>query len=175
MHISRAAVLAAAVGLLTSVPSRADLVGTSVTGSINILNLGNYGTTQVISNAGWAEFIGTYGFDTFSADFTGTGLVLKDIVASETIGAFAWTQTFENPAFADYTVALVSDDHPGGINVTQNGDILIFAWDGTGWLGDPTFTATYAFTPTGVPEPGGFAWLIGSLGTIGAGLLRRRR
>ena len=127
----RMAVMAALLVLLGA-PTWADLVGTSVTGTLILnggpknwfdsangfvpagyLNTSPSGPTVTISST-QVEFgfnDGTYNQDT--ADFTGSQLILTDVTSSE--GSLPATYTFTDTAFSGLTLSTVSNTFGSGI------------------------------------------------------------
>lgn len=190
--ISAIAIIAIAATCLAGSAAKADLIGTSVNGSIqfggNPLNyydpvngfvngpngvfpggsLNASGTTVTISGTA-VEFGYMDGANTDSADFTGSQLIIKDIVAT---AAANWTQTFVNPAFS--SLSKVSDNFVnGGVTGTLVGDVLTVTWGGTGVAaGELTAVFNVGSSP-GVPDGGSTLALLGLAVTGMAGLRRR--
>lgn len=184
MGFLRAALLTGAIALGMCVPGHADLVGTSVTGSIvfdTTAPLPGYTSAPVTVGSG-PEFVTSYIVDTISADFAGNQLTLQDWVLWPQLGAFGWTQTFTDAAFANSTVSLISQDYGGGgVSFSQSGDTLTFNWAGIGWLAqDPIYTASFRILPgdplgSSVPEPSGLALLLSASAVLALLLFRERR
>jgi len=180
MRRYRAALLAAAAGLLMTMPVRADLLGSTVTGSLTFPSTDGYNyygsAPRTIGNGtefGYTDHWGNY----ISADITSDGRTLYEHIISYWIGATPWTQTFVSPAFAGATVIETDDDFINrGVSWALAGNTLTFNWNGTGWLADdPAYDAQYhiAVAPAAVPEPSTFVALAAALVGLGFGVRRK--
>jgi len=172
--------------LAMALPAKADLISTSVTGSLQFGSTGtpNYfnpangyvpagylnaaGPTVAISSTatefGFADLINT---DT--ANFTGSTLTVTDKVL---FGAANWIMTFTDTAFAGLNLVQNSDTFiPGGVTGVLSGDTITLDWAGT--IGSGLMTATFSLTPgttTATPEPSSFLMLgVGLLGLLALG------
>ena len=185
MQSIRLAVLSAGLLLLASVPCRANLIGTQVTGSLTFNGYSsNYydphngfvpAGPSYLNSAGTTVLLGSetiqtkadFGFadlyDTITATFTSNGLIITD----NGLGGNGWTQTFTDTAFQNATFVQTFDNFVnGGLAVSLSGDVLTVVWAGT--TGDPTFTMDLAFSPTtaSVPEPSSL-WVLLLAGLTG--------
>lgn len=129
--------------VMACAPSRADLIGTQVTGSLTFsggvnnyfdpaqgfvpgADLNSAGATVTVS-ATDTEFGFQDGSNTDTADFTGSQLIVED--SQHGIGSYAFEMTFTDPAFAN--IAKVSDTfNDGGISGVMNGDVITLTWAG---------------------------------------------
>jgi hypothetical protein len=139
-----ALVVAAAMVLVTSVPARASLIGTQVTGALYFVGYPqNYfdpvngrvpagylnvaGTTVTISSEA-VEYGFADGTATITADFTGMQLTITD-TPQFTAHYNALEMVFTNLAFTN--LATVSDSLPnGGMAATLSGSVITLNWDG---------------------------------------------
>ena len=191
MQSIRLAILSAGILLAASIPCRANLIGTKVTGTLTFNGYGstNYydpangfvpGGVSYLNSAGPTVLLGSetkstiadFGFadlyDTITATFTSTGLIVVD----NGLGGNAWTQTFTDTAFLNTTFVKTFDNFVnGGLSVSLIGDVLTVAWAGT--TGDPAFSMGLSFSPTNstaaVPEPSSL-WVLLLIGLAGVGL-----
>ena len=188
----RTAVLTAAVAVAATIPCRADLVNTPVTGVLNfgtgttnyydpavfggifvdgLGDLNSAGSTVTISSSG-TEFGFSAGGTTITANFTGTQLTITEIASSPS----GWTQTFTDPAFAGATLvsnSFVGLSYPNG---PSTGDQLVFSWAGAGATSQPTtYSATFNVIDPALPEPSNLNSLVMGLGAIALFSLGRRR
>jgi hypothetical protein len=181
----RAAVLATAVVFAATIPCRADLVGTQVTGTLSFPGLTSnffdpslYGGmfvpsadlnytqgTMVTISATATEFGYSDGANAITADFTGTQLTLTDA----TVGSKGWTISFADTSFAGMSLAQPSNF--SGLTFNSAGDGLTFTWAGAP---NSTQAATYSATfnivdppPTGVPEPASTLYVLAGLSMVG--------
>jgi hypothetical protein len=184
-RLSLAVLAALFVTLGMSMPAKADLIGTSVTGSLEFLTPGtpNYfnpangfvpagslntaGPTVAISSTatefGFADLINT---DT--VNFTGNTLTVTDKVL---FGAANWIMTFTDTAFTGLNLVQNTDTFiPGGVTGVLSGDTITLDWAGT--IGSGLMTTTFTLTPrtTATPEPSSFLMLgVGLLGLLAIG------
>ena len=182
---------AIAAACLATSTAKADLIGTSVTGS---LQFGGSGTNSFDPANGFVNGpFGTYpggslnaagttvtisgtatefGFmdttNTDSADFTGTQLTVTDVTR---VGSNSATYTFTDTAFN--SLSLVSNSFPAGFTYSLSGDTitvntpLFFSAAGTY---QAVFNVNSGST---VPDTGSTLLLMG-VGLAGIGLLRRK-
>lgn len=180
------------LGTLSTAAARADILGSSVTGSLTA----NGGTTNLYdpannninggvpagygnSTVGPTVVIGSgieFGFEDSgnldTADFTATGLVFTD---TSFINATApLNLSFSDPSFTGFTLA--STDIPGIVELFSGDTLQIFVPQ-TFFSGPNSSAHTIVFTygsPAPTPEPGSLALLgTGTLGGLAA--FRRRR
>ena len=184
----------AAVLCLADSRVQADLIGTQVNGSLiysgatfNAFDPANdasdpfdggvppgdlnaAGTTVTIADPA-VEFGYQDEYNTDTADFTGSGLTVMDVVGAN--GALSWTMQFVDTAFTG--VSELTDDFPGGITASLSGDTLSLTWPGTYSTGDATNQTFAANFPISVPEPGTDAMLGMGAALLFGILLRRDR
>jgi hypothetical protein len=141
----------------------AGLIGTSVTGDMNIggtnyfnpangyvpavyLNAIANSTTVTIANPG-IEFGYQDGINTNTANFTDNTLTLTDVSLLNSIG---FTYTFEDSAFGGLAMTTLSDSFPNGIGASLDGDTITLNFSG---LSNPgTYSASYSLD-SAAPEP----------------------
>lgn len=180
------------VAILLSVftlPGKAALVGTSVSGSLSFdgdpsnyfdplngfvpatgyLNTSN---TTVTISSGAVEF----GFDDsgslISADFSDNQLTISDLIETQEINN-SFQMLFTDPAFAGQSLVSVSDSFPIG-DYSLVGDLMtVNYYGGTPSVGQ-TLSATFTVAP--VPEPSTTGTLfISVLATLAFLFARKRR
>lgn len=155
--------VAAIIGSALSVTCWASLVGTSVTGNMNIggtnyfdpaqgyvpAGYGNSspGTTTVTIATPLVEFGFQDGANLDTADFTDSTLTLTDVSNSASIGI---TYSFTDSAFAGLTLTEISDTFPGGVGASLVGDTITL--DAPALSSSGTYVASYDLGPA-VPEP----------------------
>ena len=193
----RGAVLATALVAAATIPCRADLVGTQVTGtlsfpgwsSFNFFDPGifggalhlvpasglNYteGPTVTISATG-TEFAYTDGSNAITANFTGTQLLVTDL----STGSTGWTMTFTDTSFAGLSLSAPSS--LSGLTYSSAGDVLTVSWAGTpsSLQPQPLYSAAFNVVDPpagGVPEPGSALYLFAALPAIGFWARSRKR
>ncbi len=152
----------------TSLPARAGLIGTDVTGSaelnfipINVFDpangmvppgyLNDAGTTVTIEEPA-IEFGAQTSTNLFTANFTDTQLIVTDM-ASAPFGGTSFLMSFTDSAFTGLSVTTVSDTYTNGIFADLTGDNLTIIWSGTVVSQPTTFQAVFDITPSAVPEP----------------------
>jgi hypothetical protein len=177
------------IAALAAAPAQAQLLGTSVTGSLIIPSasptnnyfdpvngfvpagpLNTAGTTVVIATPA-VEFGYNDGINNISANFTGTQLTLTDVA---TISVPTFTMTFTNTAFVGKTLSEASDNFAGvgGVTGSLVGNTLTITYPGTPL--SATFVAVFNIVAAPVaPEPGTLA-LLGVACLPMLGVLRRR-
>lgn len=173
------------VGVFAGGAKASPILGSQVTGTINFGGPGtNYfdpvngfvpagflntaGPTVTIADPA-VEFGFEDGANRDTADFTGTQLIITDLVKS---GAANWTMTFQDSAFVGATLTEISDNFPtGGLTATLVGDTITVTWAGTNTPGN--FTGVFDLAPAAVPEPSTIA-AFGLLGACGLVYVRRR-
>ena len=103
------------------------------------------------------------GFNTDTADFTGTTLSIKDVDV-DTAGAEPFEMDFTDLAFTGFTQLT----NASGFTYSFSGDTLKVFYAGTGTPG--TYTTTFSYTTAAAtPEPSGLLLIgTGALGLIGA-------
>ena len=169
---------------LTTPTWATSLLGTSVTGTLNIagvpLNvydpafflvpsgfLNTAGTTVTIQNPA-VEFGFDNGFNRNTTDFTDNGFTFSD---RTTVGSLALHLVFTDPAFAGLTLSKISDTFPGGgFSYSLVGNTITL--DKTAFGSDPK-TYSAVFSLTSAPEPSSYALLLTAL--LGVAPLVRRR
>lgn len=195
----RGVVLVTALVVAATIPCRADLVGTQVTGtlsfpgwsSFNFFDPGIFGgalhlvppsglnntqgPTVTISATG-TEFAYTDGSNAITADFTGTQLLVTDL----STGSTGWTMTFTDTSFAG--LSLNAPSSLSGLTYSSAGDVLTINWAGTASSSQPQPLYSAAFdvvdpppTGSGVPEPGSALYLFAALPAIGFWARSRKR
>jgi hypothetical protein len=167
MHHATRILAVAAIALLACGPASADLIGTSVTGSIDFGGNGvnyfdpargfvppgylNYteGTTVTIAQP-QIEFGYMDSSNLDTANFTGNQLIVTDTVSN---AANFWTMTFTDTAFTGLPLTKVSDTFThGGVTGTLVGDTITVFWGGTG-TADGLLAATFDVGVSSIPEP----------------------
>ncbi len=154
-------------------PARADLIGTTVTGTLefNVIptnffdpaNNGVPGTGYLNSADAFdsatvviAPSPTTYGFsdpaNLDTANFSATQLTVTDTVYPN-YGAVTWTMTFTDSAFTSLTQ--VSDNFLNGLSSSLTGDLITLTWGGSPISSDGvTYTAVFDVDgPAPSPEP----------------------
>jgi hypothetical protein len=165
MHHATRILAVAALAFLACRPASADLIGTSVTGTLNFDGNGvNYfdpargfvpsgylnaaGITVTIAQP-QIEFGYMDASNLDTANFTSNQLIVTDTV---TLGTLNWTMTFTDTAFAGLSFTKVSDTFTnGGVTGTLVGDTITVAWPAGTGTDDGLLTAT--FNVGSVPEP----------------------
>lgn len=186
------AIAVVATAIFTSLPAHAQLLGATVTGSLqfgggstNYFNPSNgfvpngytnktSGTTLLISDPG-IEFGFADGSNTDSADFTDSLLTVKDVVSSGIPAP--WKMTFTSTAFSGMNLSKLSDSFNNGVTGSLVGDTLTVNWGGVGSGNTGTKQAVFSLTSavSAVPEAGTLALALPALGIVGAVLVRRRK
>src|SRR5215831_5050130 len=158
---------ATAAGLASASPAMADLIGTSVSGVMNIPpGVTNYfdpvhgfvpagsgnsapqGPNNVVIGAG-TEFGYRDSDNTDTVNFTGTQVTLQDVAAAVFgPGSLPVVFSFTDTAFAGATISLVSDNFPSSVTETLVGDVLTLSMPGFGTSG--TFQAVFNITPADI-------------------------
>lgn len=189
----RGAGLVTALVIAATIPCRADLVGTQVTGTLNFPGWSNTnffdpgifggvlvpasglnkteGPTVTISTTG-TEFAYTDGANAITADFTGTQLTVTDL----STGSSSWAMTFTDTSFAGLSLDVPTNF--SGLSFSSVGDVLNINWAGVGSLTQPqTYTAVFDIVdpPPGVPEPGNALYFLALLPAIGFWARSRKR
>jgi hypothetical protein len=182
----RAAALLAAIVLSVSVPGRADLlIGTQLTGSLQILGSGNlYSPATQTLNTGTTAFsfsiptVMTIGAQ-IDINAQGDTLTLTDLVQAGQPG-YGWTQTFTDSIFTNFNPVLVSSNF-AGLQVSQTPTTMTFSWAGSASVTQSTtFSAVFnlvdppPFTPVAADEPSAMMLLTAGLAAIGLVALRRK-
>lgn len=163
-NLSSMAVPAAILLSLFTLPGKAALVGTSVTGSLTFTGdpsnyfdpgygfvpatgyLNTSSTTVTISNSA-VEFGFDDGDDLISADFTDNQLTISDLAESP-LANNPFQMTFSDSAFAGQSLSAISDSF---VDYSLVGDLLTLNYGGGTPIVGQTLTASFNITPT--PEP----------------------
>jgi PEP-CTERM motif len=175
--------------LAVTPPAKADLVGTSVTGSVQFggmpMNffdpfygyvpagyLNTAGPTVTISTTA-TEFGYTDGDNTDTVDFTGNTFTVRDDVAWYYTAS--WVMTFTDSAFSGLNLVQTSDTFTnGGVSGVLTGDTITLDWAGTPTV-DGLLSTSFTLTPTTTPEPSSFVLLgAGILGLVFSSFARLR-
>lgn len=185
MKLSTYALLGASLVAMAA-PAHASLIGMTVNGSINFggggINYydpangfvpGGYGNTgglPVVIGAG-TEFGFQDGANRDTADFTGTQLIINDVVFSN---ATNWTQRFSLVGPNQFnSLSLAFDGFTPGLTWSLNAGVIEINWAGTNAPND--FRAVFNVGAGGaVPEPATWAMLILGFGMVG-GVMRSAR
>jgi hypothetical protein len=159
-----------------SLPAKADLTGTTVTGSLHFDGLTeNFfdpavgfvpagflnaaGTTVTISNTA-AEFGFNDGANLDIANFTGSSLLVTD---DDTDNAANWVMTFTDTAFLGLNLVQTSDTFTnGGVTGVLSGDTITLDFGGTS-TADGLMSTSFTLNPTNAAEPSGILLLGSSL------------
>jgi hypothetical protein len=175
------------------VPAQAQLLGTTVTGSLvlaTVPSVNFYDPNNVIFDLvppGYDNFTANsptvtidanmeFGYNDqaslITADFTDNTLTLTDTVSAGVDSA--WEQTFTDTALSGLTLTNVTDSF-GLSSATLSGDVITIDWPG---IQDPDalateFSATFNLTGSTLPEPASLTLLASGLAGLAA--LRRRR
>jgi hypothetical protein len=178
--------LAAFIGSALSVPMWAGLIGTSVTGDMNIGGINYFdpangyvpagygnstpgGTTVTIADPG-IEFGFMDGDNTNTADFTDNTLTLTDVSLQNSLD---FPYTFVDEAFIGDTLTTISDSFPGGIGASLTGDTLTLNFSGLDRGG--TYAASYSITSASAPPEPQSVFLSGGALVLLLVAVRRRR
>ncbi|HZS57476.1 MAG TPA: hypothetical protein VFA65_23960 [Bryobacteraceae bacterium] len=169
----RIAALVAAVMAACVMPCSADLLGTTVTGTLNFSGLpanyfdaangfvptmgyGNSSDTSVTIADPDVEFGAGFPANTDTADFNATQLVLSDMVISASRNT-PFSMTFTDAAFVGLGLTIISDSFVnGGTTATLDDDTLTVSWNG-GVVSPGTLQAIYDLE-LATPEPS--SWLL---------------
>ena len=166
----RVTVLTAVTILAASLPGRADLVNSQVTGSLSFGTSANYfdphsgyvpagyandaGPTVTIGSSG-TEFGFADPWLTLTADFTGDSLTVTD----SGLSGSGWTMTFTDSAFSGATLTQTSDTFTNlgpAVLYSLTGDVLTVSWAGIAGepQSDPGTVITFgSASVAAVPEP----------------------
>jgi hypothetical protein len=170
------AALVIAATMAYAMPCNADLLGTTVIGSLNFTSLTtNYfdptngfvptmgfgnsdgDVTVTIADPG-IEFAASFPANTDTADFTATQLILTDVVNSGSRDT-PFAMAFTDSAFVGLGLTTVSDSFVnGGTTATLCDDTLTVSWDG-GVVSPGTLQAIYSLD-VATPEPSSWALLL---------------
>jgi hypothetical protein len=171
---------------MAAVSAQAELVGTTVTGTLNFATLAfncfdptagciggtpagdlNSASPTVTISATATEFGYADSANSDYADFTDNTLTIGDNVLSN---AANWVMTFTDIAFAGLDLTETSDTFTnGGASASLSGDVLTVTWAGTDTT-DGQLTADFGVA---TPEPSTPIMLLTGLVAV-AGLMRRR-
>jgi len=200
---SRHLVLALAGLCLFSVASAkaVTLVGTSVTGSVNVNGGSSNGfdpangvvpstgylnsstnddsATVVISDSA-IEFGAATASDTVTANFTDNLLTITDDKTSGGTTSLGGSMSFTDTSFGGIT-AMSTDTFPNGLTEGISGDVITVSWGGGTIALDTTYEAEFcitAVTPqtfTSVPTPASFGIGLLAIPMVGLWLVKRNK
>lgn len=180
MHSPQRFFVVTAIALLTCLSARADLLGTTVTGTLNFgTNTFNFfdtlngfvpvgplnktqGNTVTIGPAVEFGFLDPANDD--SANFTGNTLTIQDIANGQ--GGALSTYTFTSGAFLGLALTKISDTFVNGVTGSLINDTLVV--QAPPFTGAGTFQAVFSLSdPTAVPEPQAIGLMVSGLALLG--------
>jgi hypothetical protein len=175
-----AALMTAAIAACV-MPCSADLLGTTVTGTLNFTGLpanyfdaangfvptmgyDNSSSTRVTIADPDVEFGAGFPANTDTADFTATQLILSDMVVSASRNT-PFTMTFTDSAFVGLSVTETFDSFVnGGTTATLDDDTLTVSWNG-GLVSPGTLQAIYDLE-LATPEPQSWALIFAGVALL---------
>lgn len=169
-------------------PTKADLIGSSVSGQMQVsggtvnffdpangfvpAGFGNSSSPDNVVIGAETEFGYMDGANTDTADFTGTSLTLQDV--SVLGGSVPVTFIFTDTAFLGATITQGTDSFPSLVTADLTGDVLTLTMPSE--AGNATWqdNLTINLVVVQTPEPGTLSLMLFGLGSLGLMIVMRK-